>query len=127
VEVGGNQAGESPPLDLVALGARDAKATLSCGHTGGDRQLGVRAIRGTALYADTGGSDPTTGFVEFAVKELGAERVLFGSDAAGRGFASQLAKVQGADIPEDAKKLILGGNLKLLLTPILKANGVQPE
>src|SRR5205823_6122015 len=99
----GNLPGESTPLDLVALAARHPKATLICGHTGGDWQLGVRAIRDSALYADTGGSDPTTGFVEFAVKELGADRVLYGSDACGRGFASQLAKVQGADITDDAK------------------------
>ena len=59
----GNLPGESTPLDLVALAARHPKATLICGHTGGDWQLGVRAIRDSALYADTGGSDPTTGFV----------------------------------------------------------------
>lgn len=123
----GNQPGESTPLDLVALAARHPKATFICGHTGGDWQLGVRAIRATpTLHADTAGSDPTTGFVEFAVKELGADRVLYGSDAGGRSFASQLAKVQGADIPEDARAKVLGGNLKRLLTPILKTKGVKP-
>jgi predicted TIM-barrel fold metal-dependent hydrolase len=60
-----------------------------------------------------------------AVRELGAERVLYGSDAPGRSFASQLAKVHGADIPEDAKRLILGENLKRLLTPILRDKGVR--
>src|SRR3712207_6583780 len=34
-----------------------------------------------------------------AVRELGAERILYGSDAGGRSFASQLAKVTGADDP----------------------------
>jgi predicted TIM-barrel fold metal-dependent hydrolase len=122
----GNFPGESTPLDLMTLAARHPKATLICGHTGGDWQLGVRAIRAsTSLYADTGGSDPTTGFVEYAVKELGADRVLYGSDAGGRGFASQLAKVQGAAIPDDAKAKVLGGNLKRLLGPILKAKGVK--
>jgi uncharacterized protein len=41
------------------------------------------------------------------------------------GFASQLAKVLGADIPESARKLILGGNLKRLLLPILEAKGIK--
>jgi predicted TIM-barrel fold metal-dependent hydrolase len=60
-----------------------------------------------------------------AVRELGAERVVFGSDAGSRSFASQLAKVQDADIPEDAKKLILRDNLRRLLLPILQAKGIK--
>jgi predicted TIM-barrel fold metal-dependent hydrolase len=62
---------------------------------------------------------------EMAVRELGPERVLFGSDAPGRSFASQLAKVYGAEIPDDAKRLILGANLKRLLTPILIDKGIK--
>jgi hypothetical protein len=60
-----------------------------------------------------------------AVRELGAERVLYGSDAGGRSFASQLGKVLGADIPASARRLILGVNLKRLLTPILRQKGVR--
>jgi predicted TIM-barrel fold metal-dependent hydrolase len=60
-----------------------------------------------------------------AVRELGAERVLYGSDAGGRSFASQLAKVLGADIPDSAKQLILAGNLKRILQPILREKGVK--
>jgi len=71
------------------------------------------------------GSDPTAGFVEMAVRELGAERIIYGSDVGGRSFASQLAKVRGADIPESARALILGGNLKRMMMPILKAKGMQ--
>jgi uncharacterized protein len=123
----GNFAGESTPQDLVELANRHPKAALICGHSGGDWQLGIRAIRPTtSLYTETGGSDPTSGFVEYAVKELGADRVLYGSDAGGRSFASQLAKVQGADVLDEAKKKILGENLKRLLAPILKDKGMKP-
>lgn len=124
---GGNLPGESTPLDLVDLARRHADISIICGHTGGDWELGIRAIRGQKnLFADTAGSDPTAGFLEMAVRELGAERIIYGSDVGGRSFASQLAKVQGADIPEPAKKLILGENLKRLLMPILQAKGVKP-
>jgi len=51
--------------------------------------------------------------------------VIFGSDAGGRSFASQLGKVMGAEIPEAARKLILGENLRRMLTPILKAKGYK--
>ena len=123
----GNFPGESTPLDLVELVKRHPTATVICGHSGGDWQLGFRAVRGMpSLSTETGGFDPTSGCLEMAVRELGADRVLYGSDAGGRSFASQLAKVQGADIPDDAKKKVLGENLKRLLLPILTAKGVKP-
>ncbi len=126
-KTGGNLPGESTPLDLIELAKRHPTAKLICGHTGGNWELGLRAIRASAnIVADLGGSDPTTGFVEMAVRELGAERVVFGSDAGGRSFASQIAKVQGADVPEAAKRLIFRDNLRRLLEPMLKAKGVQP-
>jgi hypothetical protein len=97
-----------------------------CGHTGGDWEVGLGAIRPHPnVYADLAGGDPTAGLTESAVRELGAERVLYGSDAGGRSFASQLAKVLGADLPESAQRLILSGNLKRLLGPILKQKGVK--
>lgn len=120
-KTGGNQPGESSPLDLVDLALRHPEATIICGHTGGDWERGIRAIRPLKnVWTDLAGADPTSGVTEMAVRELGAERVLYGSDAGGRSFASQLAKVHGAQIPDAAKKLIFGENLKRLLTPILK-------
>ena len=126
LKAGGNEPGESTPADLAAMAARNPAASIICGHTGGDWERGVRTIRPLAnVVADLAGSDPTAGFTEMAVRELGAERVLYGSDAGGRSFASQLAKVTGADISDEAKQLILGGNLRRLLKPILDAKGVR--
>jgi predicted TIM-barrel fold metal-dependent hydrolase len=117
--------GESTPYDLVELAKRHPEAQFICGHTGGTWELGIRIIRDVPnISTEIAGSDPTAGFVEMAVRELGAERVIYGSDVGGRSFASQMAKVIGAEIPEDAKKLILGGNLRRLLQPILKAKGL---
>ena len=122
----GNLPGESTPEDLAQLARRHPDATFLCGHTGGQPELGIRAIRSCPnIYADLCGSDPCAGITEMAVRELGAERVLYGSDAGGRSFASQLAKVLGADISDAAKKLILGENLKRMLTPILKTKKVK--
>ncbi|HET6573950.1 MAG TPA: amidohydrolase family protein [Fimbriiglobus sp.] len=127
IKATGNLPGESTPMDVAAMAARHPKATIVCGHTGGDWEQGVRVIRAQKhVAADLAGGDPTAGFTEMAIRELGAERVVYGSDAGGRSFASQLAKVHGADVPDEAKKLILAGNLKRLLGPILKAKGVRP-
>ena len=72
--------------------------------------MGIRATRETEnICADIAGSDPTSGFIEMAVRELGAERVVYRSDLGGRCFASQIAKVLGAEIPDSARGLILGG------------------
>lgn len=118
--------GESTPKDLVGLAKRHPKANFVCGHSGGTWEIGIRAVRAaTNIYVETAGFDPTTGMVEMAVRELGAERVLFGSDAGGRSFASQLAKVTGADISDAARRLILGENLRRLLSPILRAKGMR--
>ena len=76
------------------------------------------------MVAEICGGDPTAGVVEMAVRELGADRVIYGSDYPGRSFASQLAKVLGADISQDAKQAILAGNLRRLLAPILHAKGI---
>lgn len=122
----GNLPGESTPMELAALARRHPGARIILGHTGADWELGIRAVRDLKyVTADLAGSDPTAGFVEMAVRELGAERVLYGSDAGGRSFASQLAKVLGANIPESAKTEILGGNLRRLLAPIMKAKGMR--
>lgn len=109
-------AGESTPNDLVALAARHRDTHFICGHAGGQWELGIRAIRSSPnISIELAGSDPTAGFTEMAVRELGADRVIYGSDVSGRSFASQLAKVTDADIPETAKRAIFKGNLERLI------------
>lgn len=127
MKVGGNDPGESTPLDMAELALRHPDVPLICGHTGGDFERGIRAIRHLKnVHADLAGSDPCAGYTEMAVRELGAERVIYGSDAGGRSFASQLAKVHGADIPDAAKELIFSGNLQRLMMPILQQKGIAP-
>ncbi|UCE47046.1 MAG: amidohydrolase family protein, partial [Phycisphaerales bacterium] len=124
-KITGNLPGESTAADLAALAARHPTASFIAAHAGGDWERGIRAIRSaTNVTAEISGGDPTAGVVEMAVRELGAERVIYGSDFAGRSFASQLAKVLGADVPESAKRLILAGNIKRILAPIFAAKGI---
>ncbi len=119
-KVTGNLPGESTAGDLATLAARHPHATFIAAHAGGEWELGLRMLRDAPnVTADVCGSDPASGFVEMAVRELGAERVIYGSDHPGRSFASQLAKVLGADLPEPSKRLILAGNLQRMLAPIL--------
>lgn len=114
--------GESTPNDLVALAARHPQTHFICGHAGGQWELGIRAIRSSPnISIELAGSDPTAGFTEMAVRELGAQRIIYGSDVSGRSFASQLAKVTGADISEAAKRAIFKDNLEKLIRQSLAA------
>lgn len=122
----GNLPGESTPGDITRLAMRHPEARLICGHVGGNWEMAIPEIRAMAnISVDLGGFDPTAGVTEMAVRELGAERVLFGSDAPGRSFASQLAKVIGADISASQKSLILGENLQRLFEPVFTAKGLK--
>ena len=126
LKITGNLPGESTPMDLVELARRHPQTNLVCGHSGGDWELGLRTIRSCEnIYADLAGGDPTAGMTEMAVRELGAERVIYGSDVGGRSFASQLGKVWGAEISDADRRLILAGNLKRLLRPILRDKGIN--
>lgn len=118
---------ESTPMELAELSARHPGVPLVCGHTGGgDWALGIRAIRARPeICADLGGGDPAWGEVEMAVRELGAKRVIYGSDVSGRSFASQIGRVVGADISLADKKLILRENLRRLLLPALQRKGIK--
>jgi predicted TIM-barrel fold metal-dependent hydrolase len=116
LKVTGNLPHESTPDDMAALAARHPDAELIFGHTGGDWEYGIMALRDHSnVYADLAGGDPTAGLTELAVTEFGPQRVLYGSDAPGRSFASQLAKVHGAEITDEAKQMILGPNMLRLL------------
>jgi len=112
----GNMPTESEPRHLLALARRHPSVNFIMAHAGGDWERGLRLVKDQAnIYPDTCGNDPEAGFTELAVKLLGPERLVFGSDATGRSFASQLAKVTGADIAEADKTLILGENLLRLM------------
>jgi predicted TIM-barrel fold metal-dependent hydrolase len=124
IKITGNLPGESTPMELAELAARHSDATIICGHTGGDWEQGIRAVRPHKnVYIDLAGGDPAAGFTEMAVRELGAERVLYGSDIGGRSFASQLAKVYGARISDAERKLIFSENLKRILRPAIESKG----
>ena len=64
---------------------------------------------------ETSGFDATAGFIEMAVREVGAKRIVFGSHLPSRSLGTELGKVVGAEISEADKRLILGQNYRRLL------------
>jgi len=55
------------------------------------------------------------GLVEAWVREVGAERLIWGTDLPGADLLLTLAKVRDADLPPEDKSKILGGNAAKLL------------
>jgi hypothetical protein len=109
---GGPILGEITVEELATLAERCPETTLVGAHAGGNwrHSIGVLRDRAPNTHVDVSGYYPERGLVEALVRDIGAERVLFGSDVAGRTLASQLAKVVLADISEEEKEQILWKN-----------------
>jgi predicted TIM-barrel fold metal-dependent hydrolase len=117
-KAGGNEPGESSPDDVAALSRTVPHCRLIMGHLNGGGLRGIEAVADLpGVSVETGGSDPESGIVAAAVRRLGTRRVIFGSDAKGRHFGTQLAKVTGDGLSEKAQRRILWDNLARLLPP----------
>ncbi len=93
----GNLQGESTPDDVLDLADRHPRLTVIMDHLTLVGVRGVLAIRSCPnIWLDTSGGEPCTGITDFAIRHLGSNRILFGSDAPGRNYAVQLARVRDA-------------------------------
>jgi uncharacterized protein len=115
-KITGNYPGESDPVCCANLGRRYPELKLVMAHFGGDWRYGVRAVREVpSVVGDTSGSMIENGLVEGWVRELGAERLLWGTDMPGADLLLTLSKVRDAKLTEEEKALILGGNAAKML------------
>jgi predicted TIM-barrel fold metal-dependent hydrolase len=116
-KTGGKQGpGESTPSELAELARRFPERRFICAHAGGEWERGIRAVHNTPnIMIETSGFDATAGFLEMAVRELGAARIVFGSHLPSRSLGTELGKVLGAEISEQEKRQILGENFRRLL------------
>jgi len=108
----------SLPLDFVRLASDFPSVPLILGHLGygydTDVSHQVRAIqksRHKNMYVDTSSSmSIVPNLIEWAVREIGADRILFGTDTPVYFAPMQRARVDAADIPATAKRRILRDN-----------------
>jgi predicted TIM-barrel fold metal-dependent hydrolase len=108
---------ESTPAEIATLAHRHPHVTIIMAHLAGGGWRGVRDIRDCPnVVVDTSGAQPHADLVEYAVKQLGADRVVYGSDWPIRDFAVQRARLEGANLSDPQKALILGGTMEHLLT-----------
>jgi predicted TIM-barrel fold metal-dependent hydrolase len=112
----GGGPGESDPTMVATLAARHPDATIIALRAGGDWEYGAKALRRHEnVLLEIGGNQCNAGGLEILVDHVGPDRVVFGTDAPGRSFTSQLAKVLGADLPDATKEKVLYGTTSRVL------------
>ena len=109
----------SHPSLLADCAAQFPNANFVSGHSGNIAEPRGAAIKVAQsypnVYLETCSTFRTPGVIEQLVNEAGADRVLFGSDIALMDSRPQLGKIITADIAEEAKRLVCGGNAARLL------------
>jgi len=101
--------------NLAELARRYPEAMLICAHIsgGGDWEWTIKAARHAPnVFLDTSGSVTDDGSVDMAVSIVGVDRVIFGCDSS---MTAGVGKIRGAEISEQDKEKILGGNMNRLL------------
>ena len=128
----------SLPADFVPFADAFPEATVilghlgNCGAAGGSPELQVRAIQASRhgnVYADTSSAQSLLpGLIEWAVGEVGAERILFGSDTPLYFAPCQRARIDCADLSDEQKRMILRDNAwRILPIPISNDSSTKKE
>ena len=104
-----NQPRCSDGVHMANIAKRYPEGTFIMAHTGGggDWRWSLKAIEDCPnVYLDIAGSVHDRPQVEEAYRYVGVDRMLFATDGT---WCSGVAKILGADIPEEDKKKILAG------------------
>ena len=119
----------SLPADFLPFANAFSNVSLILAHLGngggatGDPTLQVRAVQESKhgnVFTDTSSARSISpGLIEWAVQEIGSDRILFGTDSPLYHTGMQSIRIDQADISADDKMKILRGNAVKLWTPKL--------
>lgn len=113
VKTTGNLPFESRPEHVRNLARRFPRVSFVLAHFGGEWETGAKAARDCDnLYVDTSGSLAEMDMVEYLVRHVGIERVLFGTDNMNLHYC--LGKIAGARLSDADRERILWGNAAAL-------------
>jgi len=107
---------QSDPEDTALFARRNPEVTVIMAHLTGIGFRGVLEARGLPnLYVDTSGGFPEEGLLEFAVEQLGADHVLYGSDLPIRENTVTIERIRGARISAaDQHRMLYENSARLL-------------
>ena len=111
-----NRGGEVGLEELIGLARAVPDCRIVGAHSGGNwrKAIALKAKVPDNLWFDVSGSYPERTMVRRLADAFGAAKVLYGSDAPGRSFGSQLAKILTEEFPPDEAALILADNARKL-------------
>lgn len=112
-------AGKSPTIsgadDFADAARRYPEAIFQYPHLGGggDWEYVCKAIKNYPnIYVDVGGSDNRENMIDFAVAQLGEDRLFFGSD---NSFYQAVGKVMSSSLSEGGKRKVFFENYNAVL------------
>jgi predicted TIM-barrel fold metal-dependent hydrolase len=112
----GERAFHTDPEDVATLARRFPGVRIIMAHLTGCGVRGVQAVKSCRnVVVDTSGAAPESGIVEYAVEQLGADRVLYGSDVPIRDFGVAIARITGSRLDAATRQKILHDNAAALL------------
>lgn len=102
---------ESTPVHVANLAKRYPEARIVMAHMGADFTFGCNAIRDCPnVWTDMCGSYCETGMIDYALRTLGPERIIFGTDAPGASLLNNLHKVLDTPLTDEQKSMIFHDN-----------------
>jgi len=105
----------SHAADFAYVSKLYPEAMIIEGHIGGggDWEWAIKHLRNAPnIYLDTGGSVVDEGMIEMAVRELGAERLLFATDMS---MEAGISRMSATDISKEEKEKIFYKNFQEIL------------
>lgn len=102
---------ETTGVQVAELASRYPEAKLIMAHLGGNAYHGLKAIRDCPnVWTDFSGSLFGRDDIDYAVSQVGTDRILFGSDMPGCSFITNFAQVQEADLTPQQREDIYRNN-----------------
>jgi predicted TIM-barrel fold metal-dependent hydrolase len=112
----GERAFHTDPEDVATLAQRFPDVRIIMAHLTGCGVRGVQAVkRCPNVLVDTSGAAPEAGIVEYTADQLGADRILYGSDAPIRDFGVAIARITGSRLDARTRRKMLHDNAAALL------------
>lgn len=110
---GGQVASENTSANIRNLALMYPELKIIMAHVDGNCYNGIQNIRDLKnVWVDISGSTGRGDEVEYAYENIGAERILFGTDLPGCSFSIPYGKVMDAEISDADKEKILYSNIK---------------
>ncbi len=107
---------ESTPEDFADIASRYPEAIFQFAHIGAgcDWQYECKILKDFSnIYVDVSGSNNEAGMIDYAIRYLGEDRLLYGSD---NSFYQSIGNILSADLTDAQRQKIFFGNYNKLLS-----------